>query len=83
MLIRLVVLDSFATVKQTFSYPRVIRASCRYHCKFTRDHRRPEAYQSLREKAVSLCFRCYFFLSLNVVNNCLFCSIFSQIRCCE
>ena len=86
MLIRLVVLNSFATVEQTFFfflYPRVTRASCRYYCKFTRDHRRPEAYQSLREKAVSLCFRSYFFLSLNVVNNCLFCSIFSQTRCCE
>ena len=85
MLIRLVVLNSFATVEQTFFffYPRVTRASCRYYCKFTRDHRRPEAYQSLREKAVSLCFRSYFFLSLNVVNNCLFCFIFSQTRCCE
>ena len=83
MLLRLVVLNLFATVKQMFFYPQVIRASCCYYCKFTRDHRRPEAYQSLREKAVSLSFRSYFFLSLNVVNNCLFCSIFSQIHCCE
>ena len=40
-----------------FFYPRVIRASCHYYCKFSGDHRRPEAYQSLREKGVSLCFR--------------------------
>ena len=59
MLIRLVALNSVTTVQETFFffYPRVIRASCHYYCKFSRDHRRPEAYQSLREKAVSLCFR--------------------------
>ena len=33
-------------------YSRVMRASGCYYCKFPRDHRRPEAYQSFRDKAV-------------------------------
>ena len=37
-------------------YSRVMRASGCYYCKFPRNHRRPEAYQSFQEKAVSLCF---------------------------
>ena len=39
-----------------FFFFRVNRASrCCYCCKFPRDHRRTEAYQLFREKAVSLC----------------------------
>ena len=56
MLIRLVFFNSAATVKRTFFCSRVIRASGCYYCKFLCDHRRPEAYQSFRDKAVSTCF---------------------------
>ena len=67
MLIRLVVFKFGGNGLTNFFCSRVIRASGCYYCKFLRDHRRPEAYRSFRDTAVSLCFS---WLVLSVFKRC-------------